>query len=222
MRRKPVPLAALAFAAACALEPPYERTNPFDPGSNVEMRLVGPDSTHAMAERFRLTIDAEPPLPDARRYIVWRSADTLVVPDGDGWFIVRTSTSRYVNVALSASFDEVVVAKTLAIGQSVDTVRISCAPWTQAFVPCDAMPLAPGATRALHARIVDPGGILIREPAYAIGRATFISRDPSVVSAGPVLPNAAGTYWVAGVGTGSTWVVLRVDRAVDSARIVVP
>ena len=54
----------------------------------------------------------------------------------------------------------------------------------------------------------------------ALGRRTVTSRNPAVAQ--PVLPLPLnGTFQVAGAGAGSTWIVVAVDRAIDSVHFTV-
>ena len=62
--RTTISLACLALAVAgCKLEPPFERTNPYDTGGIVKIDMLGPDSIHSRGERFQMQLVGDPALP---------------------------------------------------------------------------------------------------------------------------------------------------------------
>lgn len=70
-----------------------------------------------------------------------------------GEFVVaRFATAEYQEVILSATFNSVLVAKKVMIGQRVATLALSGAPG-DVIVPCDAVPITPGAIVPVYARI---------------------------------------------------------------------
>jgi hypothetical protein len=230
MRR--LALAIVLAALGCSLEPPFERSNPFDPGSPFEMRLVGvPDTLDARGARFTAVIERDPPLDTDNLSIRWEAVDprfggvppsppppsTLVLPLADGEFVLSANLSaEFVTTSIGARFNSsIVVGRNIVVGQRARTLTLACA-----GAACDAAPLNVGATATIGSSATDGNGHVLSGLQHAMARATVVSRNPSVIALN-VTPNASGTYGVTAVGAGSAWVVITVDFATDSVRFVV-
>lgn len=230
MRR--LAIATVLAALGCTLEPPFDRSNPFDPGSPYEMRLVGvPDTLDARGARFTAVIERDPPIDVSDLSIRWEATDprfgsippsppppsTLVLPLIDGEFVLSPSlTAEMVTTSIGARFNSaVVIGRNIVVGQRARTLTLSCAAGA-----CDATPLGIGATASIGSSSLDANGHLLSGLQHAMARATVVSRNPAVIAPN-VTPNAGGSYAVTAVGAGSTWVVITVDFATDSVRFVV-
>lgn len=230
MRR--LALASLVAALGCSLEPPFDRSNPFDPGSPYEMRLVGvPDTVDARGARFAAVIERDPPISVEDLSIRWEATDprfggvppnppppsTLVLPLADGEFVISPNlTAEMVTTSIAARFNSsVVVGRNIVVGQRARTLSLSCTSGA-----CDATPLGIGASAPIGSSALDANGHVLSGLQHAMARATVVSRNPAVIALN-VTPNAAGSYGVTAVGAGSTWVVITVDFATDSVRFVV-
>jgi hypothetical protein len=111
-------LALLPALGSCTIDPPFARTNHFDPEADVTMRLVGPDSVHGVGTRFRMTIEATPALPDRPLFINWDSSHpTMVVDAGNGEFVVINAGFTYTQVFITANLRDVVVGTTVWVGR---------------------------------------------------------------------------------------------------------
>jgi hypothetical protein len=213
-------IAALLLAAACDLQAPYARTNPFDPGGTIRMRIVGPDSSHALGERLRFAIEADAALPPGPLYVNWQSDNpALLVSAANGEFVVLGASARFTELGITATFGEVPVRRTILLGQSADSLRLACG--TMAVpAACDATPMTVGATLDVRPRLVDAFGNVVRSPSDALARAVLAARTAGVVQ---VLPDgaAAGVIRLRATAAGTSWVVVRVDRGTDSVRVVV-
>lgn len=229
--------AALLLSTACTLEKPFERTNPFDPESVYEMTLSGPDSAHAFGEEIQLTLGSTPPLPERDMYIEWVAHDfvhyvfngneevpintQLAQTNGDGSFIIVETSAEYRRINLAAMFDDVAVGHHLWVGQKAATLSLSCAPWSQPFTPCDNVGGIPN-TLSIHTDMKDPGGAPVRNVGFAIERGSLTSRNTNVVAPMPVTRDANGIVRFTVIGPGSTWVIVRIDDAIDSLLVTVP
>ncbi len=110
--------ALLPALGSCTIDPPFARTNHFDPEANVTMRLVGPDSVHGIGTRFRMTIEATPALPDRPLFINWDSSHpTMVVDAANGEFVVISAGFTYTQVFITANLRDVVVGTTVWVGR---------------------------------------------------------------------------------------------------------
>lgn len=236
MRRRIAILLVVFAAAACELQPAFDRTNPFDPGSPYPMRMVGvPDTVDFRGARFTATIERDPPLPVGPLAITWRATDprfgvapgappipsALVLPVGNGAFLISQSlTAELVTTAIAAVFNsEVVVGRNIVVGQRARTLTLTCGS-AAAPVACDAAALSIGETATVRSASRDAGNNALSGLQFAMQRARIVSRNPAVI-ASAVTPNVLGTYAFTAVGAGSTWVVVTVDFATDSVRFVV-
>ncbi len=216
-------LGVLALAGGCALQEPYVRDNHWDPRSSATKSLSGPDSVFAMGDTFRVTLQADPPLPPGAFY-TWRGNEmyegppppTLVYPAGDGLFRVVSSTATFEVIAVSALFDGVAVSRQVRVGQRVQSYTFSCG------VACDALTWQAGTSRSVSVLAADANQVPIRRIEVAMQRGSWLSRDPAVASVAATTANPAGTITISAVAAGTTWIVVRLDRAVDSLRVVVP
>ncbi len=231
MRPRALALCALLAAstlASCRIEAPFVRDNPWDTGSNARLTLTGPDSALSVGARIAVTLSAVPQIP-ANGVIVWKSneagdgivpAETQVWTAGPGLFEVRRATADFKRIAVTAKLDNNIVAWEVWVGQSVALLDLYCGTATVQLA-CDATPMTINATRQLGTIARDANTNPIGRFDVAMARGTITSRDPSVISTANTVPNAQGTVTARAVGAGTTWVVMRVDRAVDSVRFVV-
>ena len=216
-------LAALVItllSAACDLQAPYARTNPFDPGAALGLRIVGPDSSHTLGERLRFTVEADAALPAGPLYVNWQSENpALLVSAANGEFVVLNASARFLELGVTATFGDVAIRRTVLVGQSADTLGLACgtvAVPTASGVASHAV----GATLDVRPRMVDAHGNVVRSPTDALLRAVATARTPSAVQ--PLTEGAAaGVVRLRAIGAGSSWVVVRVDRGTDSVRVVV-
>ncbi|MBX3134473.1 MAG: hypothetical protein KF689_13915 [Gemmatimonadaceae bacterium] len=222
--------------AACEMMGPYDRTNPFDPGAPYPMILTGvPDTVDARGVRFTAVVERDPPLGSLSPSVKWGATDPrngvpapappppshLILSLFDGEFVASTAlTAEFEPVAIFAQFGaRVLVSVKIVVGQRARTLTLSCGS-VAAPLACDASPVAVGDTIAVRSTSRDANNHLLSGLVHAMDRAIVTSRNPDVaVSA--ATRNAAGTYAVAAVGGGSTWIVITVDFATDSVRIVV-
>ncbi|MCE9602894.1 MAG: hypothetical protein K8S21_11875 [Gemmatimonadetes bacterium] len=211
----------LGVTVACHIEEPFARTNLWDEKGSATKTLSGPDSTFSIGDRIRVTLVTDPPLPPGAQF-EWMSigsSDTAVqvFPSGDGEFLVTRSNAGFALVPVSAKFDQSVVVKHVWVGQLVASLDLFCG----AGVPCETSPVTAGATFVVRSTMSDANGNDIRRRNEAMKRAVTIVSDPAVASAVPTLPNAAGNWTLRANAPGSTWLVVRMDRATDSVRVVV-
>ena len=233
-------LLVLLVAAACAVESPFERANPYDPQSQYPLRLVGvPDTVDAIGEEFTVVIARDYPLPDRPLRVEWYVLDTArrapqpppptpwppapfseeLLPTGNGGFqATPILTARFVSNVLYAKLNNsVVLTRPVVVGQRVRAMSLSCRTVVDS-TPCDAGV----ATGALQVSVTarDGGGSLVQGLEHAMARATAVSRD-AAVAIPMVMPNAWGHFRFAATGAGSTWLVIRMDFVTDSVRVVV-
>jgi hypothetical protein len=225
-------LAVLALVTAstvssCRIEEPFVRDNPWDKGSNARLELTGPDSALAVGARIAVTLSATPAIPP-NGVIKWKSnedgdgipPETQVWTAGPGLFEVRRATADFKRIAVTAILDNNIAAWEVWVGQSVTFLDLFCGTATVQQA-CDAAPMTINATRQLGTIARDANTNPIGRFEFAMARGTITSRDPSVITTVSTVPNAQGTVTARAVGAGATWVVMRVDRAVDSVRFVV-
>jgi len=221
-------LVTASALASCRIEAPFVRDNPWDSGSNARLRLTGPDSALSVGARIAVTLSATPAIPP-NGVIVWKSnedgdgqipPETQVWTAGPGLFEVRRATAEFQRIAVTAQLDNNIVAWEVWVGQSVAFLDLFCGSATVQQA-CDAIPMTINATRLLGTIARDANTNPIGRFGVAMARGTVTSRDPAVISTVNTVPNAQGTVTVRAVGAGTTWVVMRVDRAVDSVRFVV-
>lgn len=214
----------------CELQPAYERTNPFDPGSPIPMRLVGvPDTLTSIGDRFTAVIERDPPLSPLPTSILWESKDprTLnanafwLVPLGYGEYVVSPSASAEMRTTSIGAMlnDAITVGRNLVVGQLVDTLRLGCGS-AITLTACDAAPRTPGSAFTVFSRSRDARGNGVNGLFYAMERAAVTVRTPTVVTS-EYAPNGFGNYAFRAGSAGETWIVIRVDRSTDSVRIVV-
>lgn len=211
----------VALCAACALEAPYARTNPFDPGGILTLSMTGPDSAVYVGQRIHFTVGADRSLPTGPLIIAWRSSDPLTLIAGtNGEYIVTNATARIVPIEVTAMFDSVRVSRTVLVGQTAARLTLACGPAGGPAVACDATPLVVGSSLAVRATMTDSSTTPLRQPLYALQRAGLGSSDTTVARPAP---NAAGngTVTFLAVAPGTAWLRVRVDGARDSVRVVV-
>lgn len=232
-------LPLLLLTAACDLKEPFVRANPLDSGSIYDISLTGPDSSHSRNERIRLTVQSDPPFPDDNYFVQWSANDyaecippgsatcrkvryPIAVSAGGGEFSVIDIDARYRSILLVAHFGDVEVAHTIHIGQKAVALDLSCAPWSLPFDSCDNAPFDRGSAIALYTRMIDADHALIsRKVEYAMERGSVVSRDSGIVRPQPLIADPNGVIRLDAVAAGTTWVVMRVDDAVDSVQVTV-
>lgn len=223
-------LVALVTLAGCELKPPFERPNPFDPGSPYPMRMVGvPDTVSAIGQRFQAVIERDPPIDQATLSLQWVVTDPndILVSVSElrhlfngEYLATNTLTAQLKTLAVAARFnDAVVVGRNIVVGQLVDSLRLACGS-VSVPVACNAVPLAVGGSLSVRSRMRDALGSAIQGAQFAMQRAVVTLRTPGVISAA-YSPNTQGTYTFSAIGAGSTWIVIRSDRAVDSVQVTV-
>lgn len=224
--RRAIVVWVLVAASACALEPPFDRSNPFDPGSPYEIRFVGaPDTVASIGERFQVTLERDPPIDQSALSIRWEVTDPNnldVVPTelrhlfGGEFNSTNTMTAQLKTLALGARFnDAVVIGRNIVIGQLVATLNPSCG-----ATACTAVPVSVGGTLSVLTDARDALGAAVQQEQYAMQRASVTVRAPAILTP-TYIPNSLGTYSFAVTGTGTTWVVFRSDRAVDSVQVTI-
>lgn len=213
---------------ACELKGPYDRTNPFDPGSPYRMTLAGvPDTAHAEGQRFTASVQRDPPVALGTG-VQWVTTDpnVLNVPSAlthlyGGEFIVSNRVTAEMKPAIVGVrlTDRVDVGRTLIVGQLSATLNLFCG---TVAVPaaCDAAPVAPGAGVLVRSAPRDSLNGIVRGLNFAMERAQVTIRTPGVLTSA-VVPNTQGSYAFTAASVGETWVVIRADRATDSVRVVV-
>lgn len=218
--------------AACTLEPPFERSNPFDPGSPYPMRLVGvPDTVSAIGQRFAVSVERDPPINFSRLSVTWGAwslkGNFARAPElqhvGDGEFVSTASMSALLSdVSIAAQFSTVAagfshgveVGRNLTVGQLVKQLNLQCVP------ACQMLPLAVGSSLQVLSDARDANGNAVQQEIHAMRRAIVELRATGVLVSS-VVPNNLGTYTFTAVGAGSTWIVIRSDHAVDSVQVTV-
>lgn len=226
-----VALVAVLGTVGCGLAEPYDRSNPFDPGSPYSMRIVGaPDTVYARGDRFQVTIERDPPLNPLPSRLQWEATDlndsytpvpTLTMLFQGDYMVNDKVTAEYRQMGIGAYFnDEVTVGRTVIVGQRTEQLSLTCG---TVAVPaaCDAAPTSLGAFVNVRSAGLDANGYPVRGLEFAIERAEVTLRTPGVLQ-DFVQPNPSGIYQFQAIGSGSTWVVIRVDRGVDSVRVEVP
>jgi len=220
-------LVAASTLASCRIEEPFARDNPWDTGSNARLTLTGPDSVRSVGARIAVTLSASPAIPP-NGVIVWKSnedgdgipPETQVWTAGPGLFEVRRATADFQRIAVTAQLDNNIVAWEVWVGQSVAFLDLFCGSATFQQ-PCDATPMTINSTRQLGTIARDENTNPLGRFEVAMARGSITTRDPSVISTANTVPNAQGTVTARAVGAGATWVVMRIDGAVDSVRLVV-
>lgn len=211
----------LGVTVACHIEEPFARTNLWDEQGSATKTLSGPDSVFSIGDRIRVTLVTDPPLPPGAQFewISIGSSDTAVqvFPSGAGEFVVTRANAGYALVPVSAKFDEAVVVKQVWVGQLVASLDLFCG----AGATCETLPVAVGTNFVVRSSMRDANGNDIRQRNEAMKRAVTTVRAPDIASAVPTLPNAAGNWTLRANAPGGTWLVVRVDHATDSVRVVV-
>lgn len=210
-----------ALSVACALEQPFERTNPFDIEGVLRLSLVGPDSAVFAGQRVRFTVASDRPLPSGDLLIGWRSSDPLkLIAGSNGEYVVTNATAQFVPVEVAAEFDSVRVVRTVLVGQKAATLDLWCGPASGPAVACDATPIGVGASVIVRTTMADSSTTPLRSPIFALQRAVLSSSDSSV--ARPAA-NAAGngTLTWSALAPGQAWLRARVDGVLDSVRVVI-
>ncbi|MBX3134474.1 MAG: hypothetical protein KF689_13920 [Gemmatimonadaceae bacterium] len=192
------------------------------------MTLVDvPDTAGADGLRFTATVHRDPPIT-ANAAVQWVTADpnalnspsTLTHLFGGEFVVSNRVTAELKTMAVGARFtDRIEVGRYVIVGQLSATLGLFCGT-VGAPVACDAAPFAPGASVLIRSAPRDSLNVLVRGLSFAMERAQVTLRTPGVLSS-VVSPNAQGSYTFTATGIGETWVVIRVDRALDSVRVVV-
>jgi hypothetical protein len=216
-------LPILALTLSCHIEEPFARDNHWDVDGDAKKTLTGTDSTFSIGDRISVSLVTDPALPPGVTSIEWVGLlDTAVqvLPAGNAEFVVNRAHAEFQAVAVSAQFDDVIVAWTVVVGQRLASFDLLCGS-VAAPVACDATPLGVNLTRTVNSTMLDANGNGIRRRNAIMARATTVVRDPSILSTVPTTVNAAGAWTVIGVAPGATWLVITADGVRDSVRVVV-
>lgn len=219
--RRPRAASAVVATALLALpscmDGPFERTNPFDLEAPFEIALLGiPDTLNAVGEQFRVTIDADPPLPEGILALDWDAIGPgALVSRGDGSYYVSNLAGASPSPAtVRLSIGDRVIERALIIRQRVDTLALRCI-----AAGCDSL-TGLGALAGIYASAWDASQAPINGRQAAFARGTFTVRDTMVLRR--ELPdNEPGSVRFSARGNGVTWVVAQVDHGLDSLRMIV-
>lgn len=121
-RRRAVHLATLAtlVLAACRIEAPFARDNPFDAEGDVTISLAGPDTVRGAGTRFRMTVASSKPFPPGELFISWSSSNPMAVASaGAGEFVVVIAGPTYFSVLITAQLDSRVLTRTVWVGPAI-------------------------------------------------------------------------------------------------------
>ncbi len=89
-------------------------------------------------------------------------------------------------------------------------------------LPAGSPTCRPGSVIAPHTRRTDADSALIsRKVEYALERAVVVSRDGGIVTPQPLIADPNGVIRLDAVAAGTTWIVVRVDDAIDSVQVTV-
>lgn len=222
------------------MEPPFARTNPMDSGSDYQVTLSGPDSVHSMGETFRITMTTDPALPADDYEFVWEAGPVYecfpeppcfrkspvpiymaaVVTKGE--FSVIDTRADHRMMHATVHFGDVPHSHRVFVGQKAVALDLSCSPWTLPYDPCDDNLFQTADTIRLHARMFDARGHPIaRKPGFALERGQVIPRDDVVQSYAMPHDPYRSLYLLNPLRAGATWVVVKIDDAVDSVYVVV-
>ena len=214
-------LLGLALTSACHLEPPFARTNPFDPGADIVLRMTGPDSATAINQRVQMAVVSSEPMPEGPLAVNWTSNNPVVLLSlGNGEFLVSYASARFAEYTVIAEFRSVLVTGVIQVGQLVTSLALSCAPAGQPPLPCDASPAPLGSIVSVYPIMTDAGGRAVGGAPYAVARAQVVSRDSAVALPAPA-PDGSGILRITAAGMGSTWLIVTIDQATDSVRVAV-
>jgi hypothetical protein len=241
--RRPVSLLAFAvLAAAFACGDPYLHTNPYDPQTAFEYKIVGPDTVFSAGQYAQYSLQSTPAFSDTAG--VWSSSSDQFRPALHGqfqlWFppLWPNTATVQVTVAIgkfdttatlslgggapsakATTMDRRELSRNVVLTQRLTSIQLRC-PDSHA---CD--PLAAGAAWSVWVDGFDALGGQITgltnpatNPSTGTPVATFVSRDTTVASVSPVGIRAAT---VTARKSGTTWIVATRDLLLDSLRLVV-
>ena len=125
-----VSIAAALGAGACRYESAFERSNPFDPESSVQLSLGGPDSTYSIGEEIQFDIISSEPMPPGPLLIGWQSSNPqILVAAAEGRYVVGVGASaQYVDITVTARLANRSVFGVVRVGQLADSMRLVCTP----------------------------------------------------------------------------------------------
>lgn len=230
--------ALCAFAFACG--DPYRHTNPFDPATDVVVKLVGPDSVFSVGAFAQYTLESTPPFPvddgvwssssfDFRTAAagqfqlwtppLWPSTEAIEISVDVGRYDTTITSGERVAIAKTVTMYRRRFTRFVTVSQRLTRLVLRC-PSVHA---CDT--LAVGASwsvgvdgfDALDGQIVGLTNPAVN-PATGAPIATFTSRDSTIASVAPVGIRGAN---VTARKSGTTWLVATRDALTDSLKLVV-
>ena len=227
--------------AAFACGDRYLHTNPYDPQTAFEYKIVGPDTLFSAGEFAQYSLQSTPAFPDTAG--VWGSSSVDFRPANHGQFQLwnpplwpNTSTVQLIvaigqfdtittlslpsgPVAKQTTMDRRTLSRNVVVTQRLMSIRLRC-PDTHA---CDT--LAVGAVWSVWVDGFDAlsGQITgltnpATNPATGAPIATFGTRDTTIASVSPIGIRAST---VSAKKSGTTWIIATRGGLVDSLRLVV-
>lgn len=209
--------AATVLMLVGCMSGPLERRNPFDPGAQYSVELVGvPDTVNSVSEWFTVAYQSDPELPPAPLFVTWTAAGpgALVSAGGGAYYVSNLATAEPRPATIRAAFGDRVVERTVIVRQRVDEIGVRCV-----TAGCDSL-RSLGQAFTAYVDLADAGGTVVAGRAHAFARGAISIRDTTVLRR--VLPDdEPGQVRFASAGNGVTWVVVQIDRGLDSLRVVV-
>jgi hypothetical protein len=196
----------IVAVAACG---EYAHTNPYEPGANVTISVLGPDTITALAKLAQFTYSATPPLPGANP--AWESdAPSVLQPAGEGFFRSADNGTAVIRVTVGPHTG----SKTVVVRQQLDHLVICLN-----IAGCDSPYRLGSADRTITLVPVDANSAALKNPVYPpIGSMRVAVRNPAVAQATLLSPAA---FAVKPLGIGQTFAVLTVGSRSDSVAVVV-
>jgi hypothetical protein len=221
-RRAALAVLASLVIVACG---DYAHSNPFDPAMPVELTIVGPDTLTAIGDTARFTLSTSPEF--AHEEPTWTIES--VTPTTSSFYIERIGAGVFLTRAFNAVRSQpttATIVATLGGGRKAKTrFTIFPRPVTLRVDDCGVRAIrtishsAITATTYLCARLLDRrnNAILTNDTAVAT------ARNPSMVaiSLRAINPANGETYWVTGLDTGMTQIVVRRGAFTDSVQLTV-
>ena len=208
---------ALAFVAvslslACG---EYAHSNPYDPDTDTQITIAGPDTIWSIGELAEFTATVSPPVSGGRG-IVWDAignADGFVVLT-PGIGIGKFRAAHVGAASVSATVGRHVASKRVVVRQRPARVELFCPDL------CTALTMtAIGSTRELLVGQYDALGTGLH---FTQARAdvTYASREPGIVGIVPGTGSPTGVT-IRAVATGTTYVTAQLGSWIDSVRVTV-
>lgn len=205
---------AMLVAAACRIESPFVRENPFDSKGNAKISIVGPDSMHAMWEVAQYSVVLEAPYDSENLNVNWVSpVPPILIASPDGQFLSRSPVSEYRRLRIEARFDDNIIAKVINVGQRIGGFELSCSR-TVLIKDCPGV-ISPELAR-LYGHMEDIAGYPVSNTTGAFRRADVTTRNGSLVWETVPRDSTGGLTFHVAPGEGSAWVVVTIDGQTDS------